>query len=1152
MGPNRNNLAVVVLVGWVTTAFAASFGAAGQAVPPPEIANTPLAEIAGAPTAAAAPAEPDIEAFPDVLALYEAARSKFDDGRPDEALTRVEAALKIAPRPFYELYYLLAQIQTNPQQAIAAATRALELRPHAADAHFLIGGAAASIGDLASATAHFRSATLAAERELTNPNVTLAWFFLGQCLAESGRLLAAAESYERFDAAIWQSHPEHRNAPKVQLVLQRYPRGAVELRVDLYRKLHRTKDALNVTSAALERWPTDGSLVRLHARTLLADGQAREALRFARERMTAAEGRSGLMAIAVESAQAAGELNPWIDETVRSINEGQDAATASDMVAALKSIGAVEAATRLGKALLGRPGAPADLAWNVALTELSGGDVRAAVETLIRHVRAAPQLGEPPAQRLAEWVRAIRSRDGVADVLRQIREAGDEDAAALYVLGICALAVDRSDLADEWLGACLRARPDFAAALAARGRLLLVAHRWEEAKAEARALLQQHADLAAAYFILAGAHDGLDENDDAERAYKQAIRLAPQEPAYPLALANHYFRRGTPQDALGAQRAYSETLALDPRCGEAHEKLIEAYLQRGMGDLAREQLRRMQAAGVADEALRRSEMLVRHLGAMFGPAHRAELKEHCEAYPADARSAGLLIELLLRELRVEDADSVLRAALAATSGGDDDLRLLGGHVALARGDFAGAVAVLEELAGRYPNREKILDPLARAYLFDFRAEPARAIWRRLAQRETDAAGPYSAALLDSYVELGEWDGAVAAIDDLMQRFPAVESLAVRKIQILSLAGRTEQAFALADERYKAATDDSIARALYVEAGCDAGRFDAVLTMLRDALTAHPGAVDLTSLMVGALLRAKKTDEAIKLVREFNPQGMEESLQRRLWFGECYEAAGKRDVAIDEYEALLNERAVRPHQEARARQRLINLLIDTQQFDRALTLCDRWSRADEEGEVAPAALELRRLILQAAGREDEYIQVSRRLLDLVSEPTVLERNPDALALRVGLNNDLGYTWVDRGENLEKATTMIRSAVAADPLNAAYLDSLGWACYKAGDFEGAEKWLGRAIRVYGTRKSLWGATDPVQHDHYADALHRLGRPAEAVEGWTRALRFIHDEEAERPLRPDRVKLRQAVEAKLAAVRRGDPPAVAPTAAETKPGG
>ena len=74
-----------------------------------------------------------------------------------------------------------------------------------------------------------------------------------------------------------------------------------------------------------------------------------------------------------------------------------------------------------------------------------------------------------------------------------------------------------------------------------------------------------------------------------------------------------------------------------------------------------------------------------------------------------------------------------------------------------------------------------------------------------------------------------------------------------------------------------------------------------------------------------------------------------------------------------------------------------------------------------------------------------------------------KNPDD----PGVNNDLGYLYADQGKNLEKAEAMIRKAVAEEPDNYAYLDSLGWVLFKRGKFQEARGPLEKAGRPPGRR-------------------------------------------------------------------------------------
>lgn len=93
------------------------------------------------------------------------------------------------------------------------------------------------------------------------------------------------------------------------------------------------------------------------------------------------------------------------------------------------------------------------------------------------------------------------------------------------------------------------------------------------------------------------------------------------------------------------------------------------------------------------------------------------------------------------------------------------------------------------------------------------------------------------------------------------------------------------------------------------------------------------------------------------------------------------------------------------------------------------------------------------------------------------------------------NYLGYTWVERGENLAEARRMLERAVALRPQDGNIADSLGWALFKLGDIPGAIRWLERAVELE-PRSS-------VINDHLGDAYWRAGRRREAQFQWRRAL-------------------------------------------------
>jgi tetratricopeptide (TPR) repeat protein len=116
----------------------------------------------------------------------------------------------------------------------------------------------------------------------------------------------------------------------------------------------------------------------------------------------------------------------------------------------------------------------------------------------------------------------------------------------------------------------------------------------------------------------------------------------------------------------------------------------------------------------------------------------------------------------------------------------------------------------------------------------------------------------------------------------------------------------------------------------------------------------------------------------------------------------------------------------------------------------------------------------------ARRFDRAVPFLRRVLTL---------NPDH---HVALNY-LGYSWADRGENLEEALTLVRRAVALDPENPAYGDSLGWVFFRLGRWNEAVAALAAAAPK---------AHDGIVWRHYGDALVKGGRADEALRAWREA--------------------------------------------------
>jgi tetratricopeptide (TPR) repeat protein len=130
-------------------------------------------------------------------------------------------------------------------------------------------------------------------------------------------------------------------------------------------------------------------------------------------------------------------------------------------------------------------------------------------------------------------------------------------------------------------------------------------------------------------------------------------------------------------------------------------------------------------------------------------------------------------------------------------------------------------------------------------------------------------------------------------------------------------------------------------------------------------------------------------------------------------------------------------------------------------------------------------------LERAGRFDESVTVFQKLINLVPQ------HAEAL-------NYLGYMFAEKGmrPRLEEAESLVKRALAIDPDNGAFLDSLGWTYYQLGRYQDSEELLDRAIQAELGRKAD-GESIAVIYDHIGDNAQKLGNIDKALDAWKKAL-------------------------------------------------
>ena len=195
----------------------------------------------------------------------------------------------------------------------------------------------------------------------------------------------------------------------------------------------------------------------------------------------------------------------------------------------------------------------------------------------------------------------------------------------------------------------------------------------------------------------------------------------------------------------------------------------------------------------------------------------------------------------------------------------------------------------------------------------------------------------------------------------------------------------------------------------------------------------------------------------------------------------------------------NERAVRLLQEARrhfptAPQITYLLAIAQREANQALTSVATFEEALHESDTQGQDLADGRFFFEygaaaeRAGLYDKAAELFKKSIQL--DPA------DA----AGAYNYLGFMWADQNTHLDEAEEYIKRALAADPENGAYLDSLGWLHYRRGQYEQALAELLNAAHALKT-------DDPTVFEHIGDTYSMLHQTPKALEYWQKALALDH---------------------------------------------
>src|SRR6516162_1388721 len=450
-------------------------------------------------------------------------------------------------------------------------------------------------------------------------------------------------------------------------------------------------------------------------------------------------------------------------------------------------------------------------------------------------------------------------------------------------------------------------------------------------------------------------------------------------------------------------------------------------------------------------------------------------------------SSDAVAELVLLIDRVKTGDRAGALARAEALPGDGVHRYVGplarGWMRVAAGDLAGADAALQEL-----DKFNGLAPfkyyqLGLVYDYAGRADLAQENFNKT----LEVSGQLNWRLTEAMANFYERHGRDDQADALYQRF--VKDNAGSELAESVLASKPGKPLA----PLIASPEDGLAEALFDLASVvnQPETIDLALLYTRCALELRPNLMLAQLLQSDVLSAENKPQLSLEILAEIPPSSPY-GWSAQLRIAADLDMLDRTDEAITRLRAMAAEAPTR----AGADMQLGDLLRGKKRFTeaveaydeavqrfRAAGLPERWSLFYSRG-----------IALERSG------QWKRAEADLLH---ALELKPDQPLVL----NYLGYSWIDRGENLERGLKMIEKAVELRPEDGYIVDSLGWAHYRLGDYTSAVQYLEKAIELV--------PEDPTINDHLGDAYWQSGRANEARYQWRRALQFGPQDDQSKPI-------------------------------------
>jgi len=608
------------------------------------------------------------------------------------------------------------------------------------------------------------------------------------------------------------------------------------------------------------------------------------------------------------------------------------------------------------------------------------------------------------------------------------------------------------------------------------------------------------------------------------------------------------------QNVLRARSAFIKAIELDPSLSEGYAALAELSITIPPGDIDSA----IEIAGFAIDVDKdnfgahrllarlytfKSGLGIGNLDTDYSNRAIGEWQTVVRLDPRNAEGWAFLSEFYERQGKIEDRIAALRKWVGAATPIDSQFyqRVTGGRRNLApetatallaealirSGKTAEAIETLSPLVAEDPDNEAAIGLLREAIAA---AKPAELATVTDSLKQAVAADPANLALLrllaDVYSRGGQMKDAAAlltsAADKLTPQEPAIAAEILASLGDLYLQNRLyreaidifQRAIELRRRAPVIAEDPngftrfaaySFERML--QAAKSGGLYQEALTIIEKSRKYLGSDNDFADRQLINLYREKgRREQALVLLRSMRAKSPADESLARLEAVILTEL-GRVDEGIAVFKKHMAQRGLvntpSDNKGTTKRQPVIPTSAVKDEFSDYLFISQLYSQASRGKDAIEAA---NKAVAIADGAERK--QIAKLTLATAqqaagdfsaAESTLREILRESPGNPIALNN-LGYFLLERNERFEEALELIKQAVESDPTNPSFLDSLGWAHFKLGNLDEAEKYLRDAIGIDSSSATI--------HEHLGDVLEKQGKMSQAKTHWQRALELASD--------------------------------------------